>query len=453
MAYAQPQKETKTIPLKVVVNTYSKKVVFVEATKDFVDTLFSFLSLPPGTIVRLLATTNNNNDQQQLPESSPFLENIKNLYQSVQNITSNDVWNNPACKQILLRPRNPCESMCNELFLNIDDTESTSKFYVCSFCDKFTTFENLNCTCGNPPDRQPRKLDSDGQGNNEQNGIFVRESGPMFLVSDDLKIVPSSLLTSTKMVIEAKIPNLIQLKEVTCNIGEQEILNFLKYALTSHEPLTNTILARSSRNKCNSPNKSASTVGLMHFIGDSRSKMDIKVLQSISQKKIIIAEAGGDFVDFIFSFLTMPLGSIVKLLGANSFAGCVGNLYESVKNLDPTSVLLNPGIAPQFSCPNQPLNIPHAIPPCNVYYYGTETRKRMRDHHYNNTEKEKIQEVISRSCESVFYRRNVTALDPKVGTVGFVKRATLYGVGDDLKVTPLAANSVVSYLKEYASSL
>ncbi|MCH84105.1 DUF674 family protein, partial [Trifolium medium] len=105
-------------------------------------------------------------------------------------------------------------------------------------------------------------------------------------------------------------------------------------------------------------------------------------------------------------------------------------------------------VAPQFGCPNQPLNIPHAIPPCTVYYYGTETRKRMRDHHYNNTGKEKIQEVISKSCESVFYRRNVTALDPKVGTVGFVKRATLYGVGDDLKVTPLAANSFLSYLNE-----
>jgi hypothetical protein len=43
-------------------------------------------------------------------------------------------------------------------------------------------------------------LDSDCQGNNAQNGVFVRESGPMFLVSDDLKIVPSSLLTSTQMV-------------------------------------------------------------------------------------------------------------------------------------------------------------------------------------------------------------------------------------------------------------
>jgi hypothetical protein len=204
------------------VDRYRKKIVFVEASKDFVDTLFSFLSLPLATIVRLLAT--NNNDHQQLPESSPFLENIKNLYQSVQNITSNDVWNNPACKQMLLRPRNPCESMCNELFLNIDDTEPTSKFYVCSFCDKFTTFENLNCTCGNPPNRQPRNLDSDGQGNNAQNGVFVRESGPMFLVTDDLKIVPSSMLTSMQMLKESRISYLCYLKEVTHNIGKQEVM-------------------------------------------------------------------------------------------------------------------------------------------------------------------------------------------------------------------------------------
>jgi hypothetical protein len=223
-------------------------------------------------------------------------------------------------------------------------------------------------------------------------------------------------------------------------------LNLLKYALTSHEPLTNTILKSSSKIKYNPPYQSASAIKVMPCTSD-RSKMDIKVLQSNSQKKIIIAEANGDFVDFIFSFLTIPLGSIVKLLGPNSFAGCVGNLYKSIENLDPTSVLLNPGVAPQFGCPNQPLNIPHSIPPCTIYYYGTETLKRMRDHHYN-TEKEKIEEVISKSYKSVFYRRNVTALDPREGTVGFVKRATLYGVGDDLKVTPLADNSFLSYLKE-----
>ncbi|GAU13992.1 hypothetical protein TSUD_263190 [Trifolium subterraneum] len=384
-----------------MVDTYYKKVVFVEATKDFVDTLFSFLSLPLATIVRLLATNNNDQQQQQLPESSPFLENIKNLYQSVQNITSNDVWNNSACTQMLLRPRNPCESMCNELFLNIDDTESTN-------CAKFLADLHENV------DRiKDFRLDLHKGSHTQHWRTGVAVVAIVVATCYDVH----AMMCIAAVAAGYRISNIVN---TDCNLKPCStcwILNLLKYALTSHEPLTNTILSRSSRNKCNSPNKSASTVRLMPSIGDNRSKMNIKVLQSKSQKKIITEEAGGDFVDFIFSFLTMPLGSIVKLLGANSFAGCVGNLYKSVENLDPTSVLLNPGISPQFGCPNQPLNIPHANPPLTVYYY-------------------------------VFYRRNVTALDPKVGTVGFVKRARLYGVGDDLKVTPLAANSYLLYLNE-----
>jgi hypothetical protein len=160
-------------------------------------------------------------------------------------------------------------------------------------------------------------------------------------------------------------------------------------------------------------------------------------LQSKSQKKIIIAEANGDFVDFIFSFLTMPLGSAVKLLGSNSFAGCVGNLYKSVENLDPTSVLLNPGIAPQFGCPNQPLNIPHLQPPCTTYYYSPYcSNPRFTGG------------GISKSPISSTTQKAVNALDPREGAVGFMKRGILYGVGDDLKVKPLSGNSLLSYLKE-----
>jgi len=121
------QQESETIPLKVLVDKQRNKVVFVEATQDFIDTLFSFLSLPLGTIVRLLAT--NSNDKQQQSESSPFLGNIKHLYQSVQNLTTDDVWNNSVCKEMLLSPRNPCESLCMKLFLNIDDTEPSDKFF------------------------------------------------------------------------------------------------------------------------------------------------------------------------------------------------------------------------------------------------------------------------------------------------------------------------------------
>jgi hypothetical protein len=225
MASQQQQEKSKTIPLKVLVDKQRNKVVFVEATIDFVDTLFSFLSLPLATIVRLLATTNNNNNVQQ-SESSPFLGNIKNLYQSVQNITSNDIWTNPVCKQMLLCPRNPCESLCKKLFLNIDDTaESSTQFYVCDSCYMYTTFQNLNCTCGNPPNIKPRNLDSEGQANNAQNGVFLRGSETMFLVSDNMKILPSSKVNSLMILVESECSDLTQLEEVTHNIGKQQVIN------------------------------------------------------------------------------------------------------------------------------------------------------------------------------------------------------------------------------------
>ncbi|PNX86179.1 hypothetical protein L195_g042256 [Trifolium pratense] len=188
---SQQQQLLQTIPLKVLVDKQSNKVAFVEATKHFVDTLFSFLSLPLGTIVRLLATTNNNNDQQQLPESSPFLENIKNLYQSVQNRNSDIPWNNPFCEHMLLYPRNPC----------------------------------VNCTCGKPTIRQPTILDSDeGQVNYAQDGVFVRETTPWFLVSDDLKkIVPCSRFSSLEMLTALGYSDLTHLEEVTHNINKQEV--------------------------------------------------------------------------------------------------------------------------------------------------------------------------------------------------------------------------------------
>ena len=232
-------------------------------------------------------------------------------------------------------------------------------------------------------------------------------------------------------------------------------MNLLKYALTSHEPLTNSILATNSKsnNKGIPPNQFASAVSVMPG-SSNRIKMDIKVLQSKFQEKIIVAEADGDFVDFIFSFLTMLLGSVVKLLGPNSFAGCVGNLYKSVENLDRMSVLLDPGIAHQFSCLNQPLNIPEVQP--TTYYYGIGTRKN----EYSRSLHCYIEGgVISKSQGSIYKAKSLIAMDPrslngsKDDVTGFVKRAALYGIGDDLRVKPLSSNYFLSYLNELALPL
>ncbi|RHN46370.1 hypothetical protein MtrunA17_Chr7g0241501 [Medicago truncatula] len=42
-----------------MVDKESNKVLYPEAVKDFVDVLFSFFTLPLGTIARLVATDSN----------------------------------------------------------------------------------------------------------------------------------------------------------------------------------------------------------------------------------------------------------------------------------------------------------------------------------------------------------------------------------------------------------
>lgn len=229
------------------------------------------------------------------------------------------------------------------------------------------------------------------------------------------------------------------------------MLNILKYTLISDEPLTNTILKSSSKNKDFPPNRFVSTVRVTPFTSDIIRNIDIKVMQSKSQKNIIYAETNGEFVDFIFSFLTMPLGSIVKRLGVNFFGGCIGNLYESMDKLEPNSALLNPGIVQQFSYPNHPLNIPNVIPPSTTYYFGINPNMSPYSYCVNG--------AISKSRDSVLNARSLISLDPwslnmsKEGVVGFVKRDALYGVGDDLKVKKVSANFCFSNLKELNLSL
>ncbi|PUZ66483.1 hypothetical protein GQ55_3G312700 [Panicum hallii var. hallii] len=62
--------------------------------------------------------------------------------------------------------------------------------------------------------------------------------------------------------------------------------------------------------------------------------MKLLVDSSPLRRRVVFAEAGKDTVDFLFSLLAMPAGTAVKLLGKESMAGCMGNLYGSGEKLD-----------------------------------------------------------------------------------------------------------------------
>lgn len=70
----------------------------------------------------------------------------------------------------------------------------------------------------------------------------------------------------------------------------------------------------------------------------SSTKVNLKFMIDKKRKKVLFAEAGKDFVDFLFTLLSLPVGTVIRLLSKDGMVGCLGKLYESVENLNDTYV-------------------------------------------------------------------------------------------------------------------
>ncbi|XP_066362040.1 uncharacterized protein [Miscanthus floridulus] len=69
------------------------------------------------------------------------------------------------------------------------------------------------------------------------------------------------------------------------------------------------------------------------------SKISLKLLVETKSKRVLFAEAGNDFVDFVFSLLTLPIGAVAKLVSAGTMHGSVGRLYQSVDHMGSSYLL------------------------------------------------------------------------------------------------------------------
>lgn len=92
--------------LKVLVDKEKKKVLFAEAEKDFVDALMSILTLPLGTIARLVAKESN------IPPVK--FGSLSSLYESVSHLEDKYL-RTQTCKEMLLQLRNSMESYCKHV--------------------------------------------------------------------------------------------------------------------------------------------------------------------------------------------------------------------------------------------------------------------------------------------------------------------------------------------------
>ncbi|KAI9085380.1 hypothetical protein K1719_032636 [Acacia pycnantha] len=176
----------------------------------------------------------------------------------------------------------------------------------------------------------------------------------------------------------------------------------------------------------------------------------LKITVSKSKNKVLYANRG-DFVDFLFSFLTMPLGSILKIFGGNDWKlGSMHNLYESVKGLSTwytswngnysslNTPLLDLKVAPKYGCVRQPLiMVQEEKTPTYLYWNDI---------------------VVIRNTK-IWNASELCVVDPRCGdgikgpSVGFVKRPAIFVVTDDLQVTPLTYASSILFLQKLNAPL
>ncbi|KAK7286869.1 hypothetical protein RJT34_22190 [Clitoria ternatea] len=430
-----------SLPLRLLVDKEKNRVVVAEASGDIVDIFFSFLTLPLGTIIRHVSKN------QQHDDEAKKIGCINNLYQSVENSGAN-VFHNHICKRMLLCPRNPCETLCQKLKVRMDHESEPLKYFMCNKgCRRLSTFAEASCCCGKLMDREI-KLHGDSSEKGYEEGVFVK-GGTMYLIFDDLKVLQSSPGNSVQQLLQLGYKNFHKLTEMLINVGVKEILDLLKQALTSKSPLTDVFLGNGdSKQMCTfTPKLRPENQHWMIIY-----KCNLKVTVRKSKRKILYAEAEGDFVDFLFSFLTTPLGSILKLLDGNLSLGSMNNLYKSVKDLNPSwftrplgTPLLNLRVAPQFGCSEQPTQLYEEETP--TYWYGTGVIKNNICYVVGNG-------VVSKDKTLVNHPTAMNLFEPRSpdGTreskIGFVRRPSLFVVWDDLQVMPLANTSSISFLQK-----
>nr|KYP37976.1 hypothetical protein KK1_040809 [Cajanus cajan] len=385
---------------------------------------------------------------------------LSSLYESVCNMENKHFWTD-TCKEMLLQPRSSMESYCHNIKLNIDGTEKT-QYFICQNLKcisnpnvgLLSTFKNQKCKCGRLMNRvihfhSSLAIKNDGYG-------FVPETAA-FIITDDLKVKPDDFQFSC-LLMNHRYEDLDAIKLVTVNVTQKDVLDLLKCSLLSTTPLTDVLLLKK---QIIDKLQLGFDFGIReHDAKSGIQNMKLKVMLRKSNKLVLFALAEEDFVDFIFSFLTFPLGGVEHMLNGKSCLGSIDNLYKSVLDLDCYRYLRSPDlkeklvktpIAHQFKLHNNILPIDE-MPSSNYshfYKYDSST-KTIVDNSFLTALQEYRSKFIGSFYKEVYcplsYLEPPSSNGSKHGGRAFVKKPSLYMVTDDFVVTPSSSFSAVSFV-------
>lgn len=192
--------------VRIVVDEVRNKVLFLQAGKDFVDVLLSFLTLPLGTIARLVSQESN---MENIDVGS-----ISFLYESVAKLDKGKFLS-ALERELLVRPINSMEPYCRLLKLNVDDTEKLRSFR-CRHkkCELVPGCWNCQCFM-DKKDELCRVFSYPKKG-------FVPKTAT-FIVSDDLSVKPDNSQSPISIAKYLGCEDVDTIKILTVNVTRKEV--------------------------------------------------------------------------------------------------------------------------------------------------------------------------------------------------------------------------------------
>ncbi|XXG89315.1 hypothetical protein AAC387_Pa12g1347 [Persea americana] len=186
-------------------------------------------------------------------------------------------------------------------------------------------------------------------------------------------------------------------------------------------------------------------------------QMSLKLVVDKKMNRVVFAESGKDFVDVLLSFLTMPIGTIIRLTGKESKIGGMSTLYESAEDLDVNllqtdackKMLLHPRNASEEQCKNLKVNIDDTEP---TKYYVCSWDCCVYKHQLVSTfYNAKCRCGQSMKKQMIFNKKAECVASSKDGV--FVKGTYMrFIIRDDLQVFPASMKATFTLLNELGIS-
>ncbi|KAI8532066.1 hypothetical protein RHMOL_Rhmol11G0184600 [Rhododendron molle] len=353
---------SQTMSLKILVEKEKNRIVFVEANKDFADVLFSFLTIPIGTIFGLTR--------------EHFLEGeigcLNDLYESLEKLDEDFLSSEQ--KGILLHPRCATDIYCRNLKVNLAECNE-SKYYVCKDaierCDFVSYYQNYSCPCGKALQYEVNLLNPVPHG-----GSGFIKPAVRFMITDDFQVLPMSTMAGLSLLGNFGAFDGSKTEERMLNVGKDEVLKLLKCSLASRTPFSDSILEppfSKTKPMINYGQCGPRMINLSQRDADTRNKdekINLKLIINRSNNRVLYAEVEENFVYLLCSFLSIPIGYVIKEFPYLSFKGNLENLRKSVQDLDVSkffkseemkAILLDPKLAPGTSYDKKLIGIEEAV--------------------------------------------------------------------------------------------